>query len=150
MAPLQSPLEALLSWYDQQPPEIRTDIAFSMGMMLFDTPPDHDADHQIAVFRAWLDEGNMHRAAGKTLSFIVCFENFYSSRFTDEGWRQPAAFYRDILKDESDQSHFKASVETMLAELPDRAETWCATGRSWNVLKERVLTSVILRAWPFI
>ncbi|WP_415872147.1 hypothetical protein [Acinetobacter pittii] len=87
----------------------------------------------------------------KSSAFFVTFKGlfdfYFESRSNEEGWSVVEDRHQKMLESNDLTPSMKDHLMKMMAELPERKNTWIELYKGWNELKNSALSNKNLRAW---
>jgi hypothetical protein len=150
----QNPLATILSWYDDQPQEIRETIPFFAMYYVPEFRGSWESEKLVTAMRSWLQpdqaESRGH-AVGRAIICRALIDFICRNHFTKEGWeltRRRNSFARQIALEEGD-TKMAEQVGTMIERIPFRAALWVKAGEAWRTLCASTLSDDTLDAYGF-
>jgi len=149
------PIEALRSWYNQQPGEIRDTISL---FVLVKVPrvTKHDMDILMRPqesFLAYLDEIPDRASAiiGEVLLIRAIVDFAVMRQFgNSDDWEQKKELQEAVAADfeaEHGPNPMTDRIREQLKSFPERLAIWLKTANSWRILKNTSLSDEFLEAW---
>lgn len=151
---MTDPIVSLLEWFNDQPKEIRQDLAFCV------VPATPGLDPQRTVFNGtepdvrlndWLkeqgDDGSLMRRVGAVVAIRAAIQFFViDRRDTKQGWQETKSRMQWLIAKTKQDGHDAEQFERQYEQLELRGQRWLRTCESWQQLCAGPLSDDALNA----
>lgn len=150
--------DTFLTWFDRQPEEVRTEIAFYCMCAVPDAVTREqqarcDLEPEIE-FRRWLTSDTRRRflaPIGRVL-FVraACSLLVFRNHGRRDDWEEKAELNQEMLQaleSEHGKTDMSERLRANLGDFPRRTELWVETAESWKKLCASSLSDEVLEAW---